>query len=453
MDLREVIRTQPMRRSQLRIIALCIALAMLDGFEILIMAFVAPAVSRDWGLDSVQTGYLLSSGIVGMTIGAFVLSPSADKFGRRKVTLACLVIITIGMALSTIAGGLEELIVYRIVAGIGIGGLTGNLNIAVAEISSDKRRGVALGIYGAGLPAGGAVGGAVSGVLIAQIGWQSAFLFGTIMTAILLALSMWSFPESIDYLLERRPKNALAQYNKMATRLKCEPAERLPEIVRPRQSGAGRHGLFTGMLFRRTLLLWLGYSCFVMAFYFANTWSPKLLVDATSEVNLGPTVGVVMSIGGVLGAFIFATLSLRLRPRIANVVTMTAGAVAFIAYANTFDIVAVGMVLAALIGAFVNAVGFYAISPTIYPATVRGTGVGVMIGTGRLVSAAAPVIAGYLLSSGWTPSGLYIVFGVILILAAAFTFMLDQTYRGRSEDSETFDSGAVDMAATGVSPR
>lgn len=72
---------------------------MVDGFEILIMAFVAPH------------------------LGAFVLSPQADRFGRRPMTIACLVVITIGMGLSAIAGGPIELLIYRGFAGLGIGGL------------------------------------------------------------------------------------------------------------------------------------------------------------------------------------------------------------------------------------------------------------------------------------------------------------------------------------------
>ncbi|MFC9358868.1 MFS transporter [Rhodococcus sp. NPDC057014] len=439
MDIRTHIRTQPMRRYQIQTIAICLVLSMIDGFEILIMAFVAPHLSKEWNLDAVQVGYLLSAGLIGMAAGAFLLSPLADKIGRRPTTIACLVLITIGMGLSAIAGDLEQLIVYRAFAGIGIGGLVANLNILVSENSSDRRRGTALGVYGIGLPAGVAIGGAISGVLIAQYGWRSAFVFGTAITALMLVIVVRSLPESTEFLIEKRPKNALSQYNKIAARLGYQASTSLPEPTTASAARSVRSGLFAGVMGRRTVLLWLGYSCLVAAFYFANTWTPKLLTDATGDPNIGVTAGVLINVGGVIGALGFAALTLVLRPRLANMILMFGGAVAFVAYAAGFELVALGMVLSVAVGMFANGgiAGFYAISPPIYPAAIRGTGVGVMIGVGRLISIVAPILTGYLLKLGWAPVDLYRLFGAVLVLAGVFVFLLDRSYRGLSENPET----------------
>ena len=283
MDIREAIRTQPMRRYQIRTITICFLLSMVDGFEVLIMAFVAPHLSKDWNLSSVEIGYLLSAGLIGMAIGAFFLSPLADRVGRRPMTIACLLIITIGMGMSAVADGPEQLIVFRAFAGLGIGGLVASLNILVSENSSDRRRGLALGIYGAGLPAGVALGGAVSGVLISHYGWRSAFVFGTVVTAILLLVVIRALPESIEFLVEKRPGNALARYNAIAMRLGYAASTRLPEPMAAAAVRSVRGGLFAGIMGRRTVFLWLGYSCLMAAFYFANTWTPKLLTDVTDN--------------------------------------------------------------------------------------------------------------------------------------------------------------------------
>ncbi|MDT2006171.1 MFS transporter [Rhodococcus opacus] len=425
---------KPMRRYQIQTISVCLMLSMIDGFEILIMAFVAPHLSKEWNLDSVQVGYLLSAGLIGMAAGAFLLSPLADRIGRRRTTILCLVLITIGMALSAVAGGLEQMIAYRAFAGIGIGGLVANLNILVSENSSDKRRGMALGIYGIGLPAGVAIGGAISGVLIAHYGWRSAFVFGTVITAVMLLVVIRSLPESTEFLIEKRPKNALAQYNKIAAKLGYDSAATLPERTTPAGSQGVRAGMFTGVMARRTLLLWIGYSCLMAAFYFANTWTPKLLADVTGDTNTGATAGVLINIGGVIGALAFAALTLVVRPRLVNMMLMFGGALAFVAYAASFQMVALGMLLAVGVGMFANGgvAGFYAISPTIYPAAVRGAGVGTMIGVGRLVSIAAPVATGYLLNTGWTPTDLYRLFGAILVAAGVVVLLLDRTYRRRA---------------------
>nr|WP_068161756.1 MFS transporter [Rhodococcus phenolicus] len=446
MDIREAIRTRPMRPYQIRTIVICFLLCMVDGFEILIMAFVAPHLSKEWGLGSVEVGYLLSAGLIGMAVGAFFLSPLSDRIGRRRGTIACLVLVTIGMGLSAAAMNLEQLIVFRAFAGLGIGGLVASLNILVSENSNEKRRGVTLGIYGAGLPAGVALGGAISGVLISHFGWRSAFVFGTAVTAVLLLVVVRALPESIEYLVDKRPKNALARYNAIATKLGYPTADALPEPAAPRGVQGVRGGLFAGLMGRRTALLWLGYSCLMAAFYFANTWTPKLLTDVTGDAGTGTTAGVLINVGGVVGALAFAAMTVVLRPRLVNTLLMFAGAGVFAAYASGFEVIALGMVLCICVGMAANGgvAGFYAISPSVYPAAVRATGVGLMIGVGRLVSIVAPILTGYLLDGGWTPETLYYLFGAVLVVAGLFMFGLDRTYRGRSENPETPDAPASD---------
>ena len=75
MDLREAIRTQPMRRYQIQTITICFILCVVDGFEILMMAFVAPYLGREWNLGSVEIGFLLSASIIGTALGAILISP------------------------------------------------------------------------------------------------------------------------------------------------------------------------------------------------------------------------------------------------------------------------------------------------------------------------------------------------------------------------------------------
>lgn len=439
MDIREAIRTQPMRRYQIRTIVICFLLCMVDGFEILIMAFVAPYLSKEWNLDSVQIGYLLSAGLVGMAVGAFGLSPLADRYGRRRMIIACLVVITIGMGLSAAATGPTDLLVYRAFAGLGIGGIVANLNILVSENSNDRRRGLALGIYGAGLPGGVALGGAISGLLIPVFGWRSAFIFGTAVTAILLIVVIRALPESIEFLVEKRPHGALGRYNAIAARLGYPASERLPDPKADAHLRSVRGGLFSGLMGLRTALLWLGYSCLMAAFYFANSWTPKLLTDITGNAGIGTTAGVLINLGGVLGALVFAALTLAIRPRLVSTLLLIFGAGIYVASANALHLTAVAMVLCVMLGVAANGgvAAFYAISPSVYPAAVRATGVGLMIGVGRLVSIVAPILTGYLIGGGWHAADLYVLFGAVLLVAGAFTYALDRTYRGRSENPET----------------
>src|ERR1700674_3037974 len=118
MDIREAILTQLMRRPQISIIVICILLTMIDGYEVVVMAFVAPHLAKAWGLGPVEVGYLLSAGIFGMALGAAFISPLADKFGRRRHIIVCLALITLGMGLSALAANLLQMVAFRAFAGL-----------------------------------------------------------------------------------------------------------------------------------------------------------------------------------------------------------------------------------------------------------------------------------------------------------------------------------------------
>ena len=72
----------PIRRGQLWVLAIAMLLSALDGFDVLSMAFIAPALGRDWHIGKDAIGLLLASGLAGMAIGAFGLSPLGDVYGR-----------------------------------------------------------------------------------------------------------------------------------------------------------------------------------------------------------------------------------------------------------------------------------------------------------------------------------------------------------------------------------
>lgn len=444
MDIREAIRTQPMRPYQVVIVTICVLLAMIDGYEVVSMPFTMPHLAKAWALTPVQIGYLLSAGIFGMALGAAVISPLADRIGRRRHILVCLTMITIGMALSAIAQDVTQLIVARVFAGLFIGALVSSLNILVAEYSSDHKRGTVMGIYGAGLPLGSALAGFVIVELVGSYSWRAPFAFGAGLTAVMLFMVYTFLPESIEYLVEKRPAGALGVYNRIGRRLGFGAAQALPE----RQSHIGAaqpwRQIFQGVTRWRTACLWIGYAGLIAAFYFANTWTAKLIADTSGEPNLGIRAGMLIQFGGVAGSLLFAALALKVRPRLVTTLMLAVGAAVFVLYATQIGNVFTALLLAALVGVFANGglAAFYAISPPVYPTVVRGTGVGLMIAFGRAVAILAPLGTGYLLAGGWTPGILYQFFGGVLVVAALAALLLDRSYRGMSENPETPDEPA-----------
>ncbi|RQS66627.1 MFS transporter [Burkholderia sp. Bp8963] len=446
MDIREAIKNRPMQWQQIVVIVICILLTMIDGYEIIVLPFVMPHLAKAWKLSPVEAGYLLSASVFGMALGAAIISPLADRIGRRAHILLCLVLVTVGMLLSARAENIQELLVVRAFAGLFIGGLIASINVLVSEYSSDKRRGVVMGLYGIGLPLGSALAGSVVEPLVARYGWCGPFAFGGLLTLAMTALVTLMLPESAEYLIERRPKRALEKYNKIAAWLGHPQSVVLPDASRKSDGPAfavAAKSIFGGIMLLRTVCLWLGYAGLIAAFYFANTWTTKLIADATGSLGYGVHVGTLIMIGGVIGSLLFASLSLRIRPVMVTALILIGGAVVYTLYAVYFRNVALAIPLAMLVGVCASGgvCAFYAISPPIYPAIVRGTAVGLMIGFGRAVSVVVPIWTGYMLTLGWTPSMLYRVFGAVLGTAAVFVLLLD-----RANTAQTADSGMYGTA-------
>ncbi|OWJ77160.1 hypothetical protein [Haematobacter genomosp. 1] len=135
----------------------------------------------------------------------------------------------------------------------------------------------------------------------------------------------------------------------------------------------------------RTLLLWVGYAMLISAFYFANTWTAKIITDATGDSHLGIRIAMLIQFGGVLGAILYGVLTLWLHPRVTTILLLAFGGVAFYLYAQCAGSVSLAVVLAFAIGICANGgvAAYYAISPAIYPTVLRGTGVGFMIAAWR----------------------------------------------------------------------
>ena len=434
MDIREAVRTQRMRAPQFLIVALCILITMIDGYEIIVMPFVMPGLAKTWSLSPVEVGYLLSASVLGMALGAILVSPLADRIGRRPQIIVCLGFITAGMFLCAISDSLVELIAYRSFAGLFIGGVIASVNVLVSEFSSDRHRGVVMGLYGVGLPLGSALAGLIVTPLLAAYGWRAPFVFGGCLTLAMALMVTFLLPESVEYLIDKRPRRALDKYNAIAARLGFPPSQALPAASVQTAGNVALRSIFTGGMLGRTICLWIGYAGLTAAFYFANTWTTKIIADTSGNPALGVRAGMLLMVGGVAAAFVFAALSLRIRPILVTVGVLAGGAVSFALYATQIHNLAVALPLAVLVGLFVNGgiVAFYAISPSVYPSIARSTGVGLMIGFGRSIAVAVPVWTGYMLAHGWTPLHLYRFFGAVLAIAAVAILVLDRSYaRGR----------------------
>lgn len=439
-DFRAAINTGPMSSFQKMVLTVCIALNMLDGFDVLVVAFAAPHLAADWQLSGQQLGTLLSSGLLGMAAGGFFIAPFADRIGRRPLVLICLFTVAIGMLTSAFAQTYNQLLLLRILTGLGIGGMLASISVIASEYASDKWRTGAITMLSTGYTLGATIGGAITGVLLAYYSWRSAFLLGGISTLLIIPLAFYGFQESLDFLVAKRPKKALSRVNAILKRMKRDTIEQLPDAdVMGQISHAPLSGrlLPSRVMVLRTLLIWIAFIFVMSGFYFLMSWTPKLLVEAGMSATQGITGGVLLNVGGLIGCTLFSVVSgrIKLRPLLTWFLVISAALLAIFG-ANTSKL-QFAMPLAIVLGATISACvgGLYALTPTLYSPTARATGVGWAIGMGRLGAMVAPVLVGILIDSGWQAKNLYYLFAVPFLLAALPINVIAYTFIKR--DNET----------------
>jgi benzoate transport len=416
----------PMTRFQWSAVSVCVLLNMLDGFDVLVMAFTGRTVATEWGLSGAQLGLLLSAGLVGMAAGSLLVAPWADRFGRRPLILGCLAVASAAMLLSAASQSAGQLGLLRVLTGVGIGGILASSNVIAAEYASRRWRGLAVSLNSTGYAIGATAGGFIAVVLIGGAGWRAVFLFGGIATAVAIPLVWWRLPESLDFLLVRRPPGALERANALAARLGIPRMERLPEqAAAPGGVGASFRALLSPGLRRTTLLMWVVFFCVMAGFYFVTSWTPALLVEAGLTPAEGITAGTLLNMGGIFGAALLGLLAARFPVRNVLIGYLAATAVLLAVFimvaAASASALALAFTLGGVVGLFVNGcvAGIYSLSPVVYGPAVRTTGVGTALAIGRAGAILAPTAAGTLLDAGWTPQALYLAAGVLLLGTAA----------------------------------
>jgi len=207
-DLKQRLDQGPMGSFQCLAIGICIVLNMIDGFDVLVMAFTAASVSAEWQLNGAQIGLLLSAGLFGMAAGSLFIAPWADRLGRRPLILGCLLLSGVGMLLSATSQSPLQLALLRGLTGLGIGGILASSNVIAAEYASRRWRGLAVSLQSTGYALGATLGGLLAVWLLSHWGWRSVFVFGGIVTLLVIPLVLLWLPESLDFLLARRPATA-----------------------------------------------------------------------------------------------------------------------------------------------------------------------------------------------------------------------------------------------------
>lgn len=417
-DPRTVIDQNKMSTLQIVVVFITVLLNAIDGFDVLSISFAAPGIAKEWGTTPASLGIVMSMELVGMAIGSFFLGSVADRFGRRPTLLGCLTAMAGGMLMVSTASTVFQLSIWRVIVGLGIGGILACVNAVVAEFSSRKRRGMCISIMVIGYPLGGTFGGMVASHLLQTHDWRIIFYFGAILTGLLIPLVFFFVPESVHWLSQKQPKGALARINSTLAGMKFPSVEKLPPVG-TREEKKSISNIFSTSLVGVTLILTIAYFLHITTFYFILKWTPKIVADMEFSPSLAGQVLVSVSIGGAIGAAIFGWLTNWLELKKLTIIILVLTAIFVAAFGRTSADLGQIKLLAGLAGFFGNAgiSGLYSILAISFPTGVRATGTGFVIGVGRAGAVLSPILAGLLLQTGATLPLVALVMGTGALLA------------------------------------
>ena len=400
-DRKSIIDHGAMSVGQWLAVLVTVGLNAMDGFDVLSISFASPGIAKDWGVDKATLGWVLSMELVGMGLGSVLLGGVADKIGRRPTILGCLVAMTVGMFGASYADGVSTLLVWRLLTGLGIGGMLASINAAAAELSSERRRSLAVSLMVIGYPLGGVIGGMAVQRLLGGGTWHDVFTFGGWVTAAFIPTVWFLLPESVAFLDRQRKPGALDAINRILTRFGHESMAALT----PDTAESAQHSvtdIFKPGLIVATLLITLGYFAHVTSFYFIIKWVPKLVVDLGFEPRAAAGVLTWANVGGAAGVVLFGLIATRVSLKALTIVTLLGSSAMVVWFGRGAPDLASLSSTVAIAGLFINSGigGYYLLFAKVFPTHVRATGTGFAIGVGRAGAVLAPVMAGYLFQAG-----------------------------------------------------
>lgn len=426
MDVRHVIDEYRWTPLQYLVICLCFFLNMLDGMDVLAIALAAPVLAREWQINPDTLGFVFSAALVGMALGAILIAPKADVWGRRRLVIICMTVIAVGMLLTPLAKMVPQLVVLRFLTGLGVGGMVASMATMSAEFSPKRTRNLAVTFVQAGYPVGAAVLGLIGAKLIPAFGWNSVFILAGLLTTLSIPIVAILLPESPEFLLQKQPKGSLEKLNKILRKMGHPRMTELPPIAGSAQANrTGVAALFSKEYRTTTVLLWVGFFMAFGTLYFLLNWIPELATNTGLTLEFAIYSGAVLNVGAFFGMVTLGFLADRIGLKRVIVAWLVLAALVMVLFGNFQTSVAILLALC-VIGFFMEGgfIGIYAAAAQVYPTLIRNTGVGWAIGAGRTGAILSPYIAGVLVREGMSMVSLFKIFSAPLLVGAAAIGMM-----------------------------
>jgi len=384
-------------------IALCALAVFFDGYDGQMLAMAIPLMAKEFGVAPTAFAYAGSASLAGMAIGALLLSPLADRHGRRLWLLTSLLLFGLPTLLAMQAGGPTELTLWRFLAGCGMGAAVPVTIAIVADIAPAANRVQIVAMMASGFAIGASSAGLLAPLLSAPFGWRGLFAYGGLMPLLLAVLVWRGVPES----------RSVAGASATATAA--------PSVVT----------LFEPQYRQRTGLLWAINAINLFANYGLATWLPTLLVQNGWTLASASRIMAVLSIGALSGCWLASRLIDKQRIALGLGGGYAVAAVALGLCATNPQATWVWVVLLICVGfgAIGTMLTLGPLASAYYPEAMRSTGVGWANGIGRFGSLFGPLALAWLMNQHLAPTSVLGALMMPLFCCALLALLLPRALR------------------------
>jgi MFS transporter, AAHS family, benzoate transport protein len=378
-------------------VVLCWIAVALDGYDLVVLGVVIPTLLESGALGFTGATVTTAStlGLVGMGIGAVVIGPLTDRFGRRTTLITSVAVFSLLTVATGLAQNVGQFTTFRFLAGLGLGGCLPTALAFMSEHAPTGRSGSAITRMMTGYHVGAVLSALLALWLVEDFGWRSMFVVGGVLGFLTLPFMWAKLPESAAYL------RAVEERSKAGT-----PA-RSADVIK-------------GRYLRISVGLCVASFMGLLLVYGLNTWLPTIMRGAGYSIQQGTSLILVLNVGAVIGLLVAGHISDTRgnKPAVLAWFGLAAVFLALLSIKMESRLLVYAAVLLTGIFVFSAQVLVYAFVGHLYPPEIRGTALGVAAGVGRVGAIVGPSLGGLLVTAGVAyPWGFY-AFTLAAILAA-----------------------------------
>lgn len=348
----------------------------MDGFDLLILGFMLTAISADLALSPSQAGSLVTWTLIGAVAGGVIFGALSDKYGRVRVLTWTIVLFAVFTGLCALAQGYWDLLIYRTIAGIGLGGEFGIGMALAAEAWPARHRAKAASYVALGWQVGVLAAALLTPLLLPYIGWRGMFILGI-------------FPAFVAWYLRAKLHEPEVFVKKAASTPTASKFESFKLLVKDKATAKVSAGIVV-----LTSVQNFGY-------YGIMIWMPNFLSKQLgfSLTKSGLWTAVTIC-GMMLGIWIFGQLADRIGRKPSFILFQAGAVISILTYSQLTDPTAM-LIAGAFLGMFVNGMmgGYGALMAEAYPTQARATAQNVLFNLGRAVGGFGPVVVGAVVSA------------------------------------------------------